>query len=112
MTDEGTGFFKDLKNKDSKHESDVALLNQLYDGKGDKMTLAKDVQRVIPKNATCLAISLQQEAYVAGISALGHQLWCDSGFGERFMLTACKPFRYFLLYIKIKILIIFNNNQD
>ena len=34
--DEGTGFFDDLKNKESKHKSDLSLLNQLYDGEGDK----------------------------------------------------------------------------
>ena len=37
--DGGTGFFDDLKNKESKHESDLSLLNQLYDGEGDKNKL-------------------------------------------------------------------------
>ena len=40
--DEGSGFFDDLKKKESKHESDLSLLNQLYDGKGDKTTLAQN----------------------------------------------------------------------
>ena len=41
--DEGTGFFDGLKKKESKHESKLALLNQLYDGEGDKMTLPQNM---------------------------------------------------------------------
>ena len=41
LMDEGCGFFEDLKHKDVKHEGDLSLLNQLFDRKGDKMTLAK-----------------------------------------------------------------------
>lgn len=93
ITDEGAGFFKDLKNKDSKHESDIVLINQLYDGEGDKVTLAQNKQRVIPANSTSVAISLQQEGYVHGIFNLGSSLWMDSGFSERFMVTAVQPYR-------------------
>lgn len=92
-TDEGTGLFKDLKNKESKHESDLSLLNQLYDGKGDKTTLAKEYQRVIPNNSTSICISLQQEGYLTGITGLGSTNWLDSGFSERFMILASRPFR-------------------
>ena len=92
-TDEGTGFFKDLKNKETKHESDLALLNQLYDGKGDKTTLANLNQRVIPKNSTCMCVSLQQDGYISGIQSLGYMSWIDTGFSERFMVTASRPFR-------------------
>ena len=46
ITDEGTGFSDDLKKKESKHESDLALLNQLYDGEGDKMTLAQHREKL------------------------------------------------------------------
>lgn len=93
ITDEGAGFFKDLKNKDSKNESDIVLINQLYDGEGDKVTLAQNKQRIIPPNSTSLAISLQQEGYVQGIFNLGSSLWMDSGFSERFMVTAVQPYR-------------------
>ena len=41
VTDKGSRFFDDLKKKESKHESDLSLLNQLYDGKGDKTHLHK-----------------------------------------------------------------------
>ena len=93
ITDEGAGFLKDLKNKDCKHESDIVLINQLYDGEGDKVTLAQNKQRIIPPNSTSVAISLQQEAFVSGIFNLGSSLWIDSGFSERFMVTSVKPFR-------------------
>ena len=43
VTDEGSGCFDDLK-KQSKHEPDLSLLNQLYDGKGDKTTLAQNCE--------------------------------------------------------------------
>ena len=92
-TDEGTGFFKDLKSKDCKHESDLALLNQLYDGQGDKVTLAQQKQRIIPNNSTCICVSLQQDGFINGVQSLGYQLWIDSGFSERFMVLASKPYR-------------------
>ena len=34
-TDEGTGFLDDMTKKEVKHESDISLMNQLFDGKGD-----------------------------------------------------------------------------
>ena len=44
ITDEGASFLNDLKRYEMKHKSYISLLNQLFDGKGDKMTLAKNVQ--------------------------------------------------------------------
>ena len=57
ITDEGTGFFNDLKKEESKHESDLSLLNQLYDREGDKTTLAQSRERIDPK--TSISVSLQ-----------------------------------------------------
>ena len=56
LKDEGCRFFifiSDLKPKDVKHEGDLSLLNQLFDRKGDKMTLPKirNVQYQKPKCA-------------------------------------------------------------
>ena len=93
MTDEGSTFFDDLKKKESKHESDIGLLNQLYDGEGDKTTLAQNKERVIPRNSTSLTVSLQPEPYITGLSNLGTTLWNDNGFGERFLVTAVTPYR-------------------
>ena len=56
MTDEGTGFFDDLKKKESKHKSDLSLLNQLYDGEGDKTTLAQNRERFVPQNSTSISV--------------------------------------------------------
>ena len=93
VTDEGTGFFDDLKKKESKHESDLSLLNQFYDGEGDKTTLAQNKERVVPPNSTCISISLQQEAFIHALNNLGRSLWLDSGFGERFLVSAIRPYR-------------------
>ena len=41
ITDEGASFLGDLKRYETKHESYISLLNQLFDGKGDKMTSKK-----------------------------------------------------------------------
>ena len=89
MTDEGTGFFDDLKKKESKHESDLSLLNQLYDG----TTLAQNRERVVPQNSTSISVSLQQEAFITGLMNLGKTLWFDNGFGERFLVMAVKPYK-------------------
>lgn len=90
-TDEGSGFFDDLKRKESKHESDLCILNQLYDGEGDKTTLAKNNERVVPANATNITVGVQQETYMNGLVTLGKTLWLDNGFGERFILHAIQP---------------------
>ena len=57
------GFFEDLKKKDTKHESDLSMLNQFFNGQGDKMTLTKKVKHVVSKNSNCMMVSLQQEAF-------------------------------------------------
>ena len=93
VTDEGIGFFDDLKKKERQHETDLGLLNQLFDGKGDKTTLAKNNERCVPRNATCISVALQQEAFINGITNMGKSLWEDNGFGERFLICAVKPFR-------------------
>ena len=94
ITDEGNQFFDDLSRKLSKHETDLSLLNQLCDGKGDKTTLAQNRERKVPANSSCLSISIQQEGFIRGLENLGKTLWSDSGFGERFIVSAIKPFRY------------------
>ena len=97
VTDEGSGFFNDLEKKESKHESDLSLLNQLYDGKGDKTTLAQNRERSVPSNATSITVSIQQEAYINGLNNLSRTLWLDNGLGERFIVNAIKPHRYYKL---------------
>ena len=36
ITAEGCQFFKDIKKKDTKHESDISMLNQFFDSQGDR----------------------------------------------------------------------------
>ena len=38
VMDEGVGFFDDIQKKQKNHKSDLSMLNQLFDGKGDRMT--------------------------------------------------------------------------
>ena len=102
VTDEGSNFFDDLKKKETKHESDLGMLNQLYDGNGDKTTLAQSRERIVPKNSTCLSVSLQPEPFISGLQNLGSSLWKYNGFGERFLISAVKPYRYILNYITVE----------
>ena len=85
--DEGCGIFKDLKQKDVKHEGDLSMLNQLFDGKGDKMTLAQNKECASPKNSMCMTIIVQPEVFISGLSNLGSMLWKDTGFGEHFLIS-------------------------
>ena len=87
ITDEGASFLSDLKRYETKHESYISLLNQLFDGKGDKMTLANNVERPVPRNATSLSIGVQQKSFCDAIFGLSETLWLDNGFGERFIFS-------------------------
>ena len=93
VTDEGAGFFEDIQKKQKNHESDLSMLNQLFDGKGDRMTLAQNRERVVPPNSTCISLGVQQESFCNALSTLGKTLWLDNGFGERFIFSAVKPYK-------------------
>ena len=93
VTDEGAGFFDDIQKKQKNHESDLSMLNQLFDGKGDRMTLAQNKERIVPPNSTSISIGIQEESFCEALSDLGKTLWLDNGFGERFLLIAVKPFK-------------------
>ena len=93
LSDEGSDFFNDIRKKERNNESDIGLLNQLYDGKGDKTTLAQNKERVVPRNATCVSVSVQPTPFISAISNLGESLWLSSGFGERFIVSAAQPFK-------------------
>ena len=36
VTEEAFGFLQDIKGKENKHESEIGLMNQFFDRKGDK----------------------------------------------------------------------------
>ena len=79
ITDKGASFLSDLKRYETKHESYISLLNQLFDGKGDKMTLAKNVERPVPRNATSLSIGVQQKSFCNAIFGLSEHYGLTMG---------------------------------
>ena len=48
VTDKGAGFFDNIQKKQKIHESNLSMLNQLFDGKGDWMTLAQNKEHIVP----------------------------------------------------------------
>ena len=93
VTDEGAGFLDYIQKKQKNHESDLSMLNQLFDGKGDRMTLVQNKERIVPPNFTSISIGVQEESFCEALADLGKTLWLDNGFCERFLLTAVKPFK-------------------
>ena len=92
VTDEGARFFDDIQ-KQKNHESDLSILNQLFDGKNDRMTLVQNKEMIVPPNSTSINIGVQEESFCEALVDLGKTLWLDNGFGERFLVTAVKPFK-------------------
>ena len=41
VTGEASAFFQDIKGQDNKDESNIGLMNQLSDGRGDKTSLTQ-----------------------------------------------------------------------
>ena len=93
VTDEGAGFFDDIQKKQKNHESDLSMLNQLINGKGNQMTLAQNKELIVLPNSTSISIGVQEESFCEALVDLGKTLWLDNGFGKRFLLTAVKPFK-------------------
>ena len=63
VTDEAASFFQEIKGQDTKHESNIGLINQLFDGKGDKSSLAKLRNRYVPPNSTSLCLGVQPHPF-------------------------------------------------
>ena len=93
VTDEGAGFFDDIQKKQKNHKSDLSMLNQLFNGKGDRMTLAQNKERIVLPNSTSISIGIQEESFCEALADLGKTLWLDNGFVKKFLLTAVKPFK-------------------
>ena len=93
VMDEGAGFFDDIQKKQTNHESDLSMLNQLFDSTGDQMTLAQNREHIVPPNSTSISVGIQEESFYELLADLGKMLWLDNGFGARFLLTAVKPFK-------------------
>ena len=99
VTDEASSFFQEIKGQDIKHESNIGLLNQLFDGQGDKSNFASMRQRFIPPNSTSMTLGVQPQPFFRALVAIGHTVWQDSGFAERFLFTTVRPFRYLFLLV-------------
>ena len=60
VTDEASSLkeLKEIKGQDVKHDSNIGLLNQLFDGEGDKSTFAGMRQRFVPPNSTSMTLGV------------------------------------------------------
>ena len=74
VTDEGAGFFDDIQKKQKNHESDLSMLNRLFDSKGDRMTLVQNKECIVPPNSTSISIGIQEESFYEALSDLGKTL--------------------------------------
>ena len=95
MTDEASAFFQDIKGQDNKNESNIGLMNQLFDGRGDKTSLAQLRQRYVPINSISMCLGVQPQPFFKALTSIGKTVWMDSGFAERFLFMTVRPFRYF-----------------
>ena len=93
VTDEGAGFFDDIQKKQKNHESNLSMLNQLFNGKGDCTTLAQNKECIVPTNSTSISVGVQEESFCEALAELGKTLWLENGFRERFLVTVVKPFK-------------------
>ena len=69
-------------------------MNQLFDGRGDKTSLAQLQQRYVPINSTSMCLGVQPQPFFKALTSIGKTVWMDSGFAERFLFTMVRPFRY------------------
>ena len=83
--DEASSFFQEIKGQDVKHDSNIGLLNQLFDGEGDESTFAGMRQRFVPPNSTSMTLGVQPQPFFHAIVAIGKTVWQDSGFSECFL---------------------------
>ena len=93
VTDEASSFFQDIKGQDNQNESNIGLMNQLFDGRGDKTSLAQLRQRYVPINSTSMCLGVQPQPFFKALTSIGKTVWMDSGFAECFLFTTVRPFR-------------------
>ena len=63
VTDEVSSFFQEIKGQDVKHECNIGLLNQLFDGQGDKSNFAGMRQHFVPPNSTSMSLGVQPQPF-------------------------------------------------
>ena len=95
--DGASSFFQEIKGQDVKHDSNIGLLNQLFDGEGDKSMFTRMRQQFVPPNSTSMTLGVQPQLFFHAIVAIGKTVWQDSGFTEWFLFTTVRPYRYVCL---------------
>ena len=90
-------------------------MNQLFDGKDDKTTLAHNKEWAVPQNSTSMCLGVQPQSFFKTLQAIGKTTWQESHTGRiynnnksRFILNICTeyilPFQVVLKYIVSNIL--------
>ena len=69
--DEASSFFQDIKGQDNQNESNIGLMNQLFDGYGDKTSLAQLRQRYVNINSTSMCLKVQPQTFFKALMAIG-----------------------------------------
>ena len=87
VTDEASSFFQEIKGQDTKNESNIGLLNQLFDGHGADQFFARGRERVVSENATCMTLGVKPQPFFQVLQAVEKTVWLDIGFGEHFLFT-------------------------
>ena len=94
VTEEAFGFLQDIKGKENKHESEIGLMNQFFDRKGDKITLAHNREWAVPQNSTSMCLGVHPQSFFKTLQSIGKTTWQDSGFSERFIFSSIKPYMW------------------
>ena len=72
VTDEASSFFQDIKGQDNRNESNIGLMNQVFDGRGDKTSLAQLRQRYVPINSTSMCLGVQLQPFFKALTSIGN----------------------------------------
>ena len=93
VTDKASSFFQEIKGHYVKHKSNIGLLNQLFDGRGEKSPFAHLRECIVPQNLTSMSLEVQPQPFFRALMSIGKTVWMDSRFTEHFLFAMFKPFR-------------------
>ena len=97
MTDEASAFFQDIEGQDNKNESNIGLMNQLFDGRGDKTSLAQLRQRYVPINSTSMCLGVQPQPFFKALTSIGKNHLDGQWICREVSLYDCQTIQVFLL---------------
>ena len=86
-SDEGHRIFAGIASKEGRSEAERALINKLWNGKGDKTSL-KDGERGFTMSSFSMAIFIQPQPVINELTTLGIE---SDGFYDRFTFMVDKP---------------------